>query len=318
MSSTRAETHHLRVGDRLAVSFQRTLRVPDDGRRYPLPPGFGALPVHRVEDYPERIPPEWRRRGSVFVPLYQREALWLGLSVRGREPVAVQIGVGRVNAVSGGRMNERLHEAPQDYLVCPPQLWLDGINAGDQWVRQFVAMPLGADVTVEAQVTGAESFGGVQIAAFEPRPRSVPRQSSGVEDVALAFAPDGAMGLGAGGRISQRIYPDPYGVDVWLPGSRAEALVHLVNSRQYREITGREPPPSPITAQRYAELGLPWFELYDEHLGDVAPPSSLTRVESIAELEARRGDAAREENRPIQVDPSRIRRFRIDGEERSS
>ena len=30
------------------VSFQRTLRIPDDGIVYPLPPGLGEFPIHRV------------------------------------------------------------------------------------------------------------------------------------------------------------------------------------------------------------------------------------------------------------------------------
>src|SRR5215470_3778380 len=52
---------------------------------------------------------------------------------------------------------------PQDYVVVPDQPWLDGINAGDGYVRQFVAMPLGLGYTVEGQVTGAEEFGGIQL-----------------------------------------------------------------------------------------------------------------------------------------------------------
>ena len=40
----------------------------------------------------------------------------------------------------------------QNYLAIPKQPWLDGINAGDGYVRQFVAMPLGKGYTIEAQV----------------------------------------------------------------------------------------------------------------------------------------------------------------------
>ncbi|HYO00567.1 MAG TPA: hypothetical protein VET27_01165 [Mycobacterium sp.] len=36
----------------LQVSFQRTLRVPDDGKQYGLPPGLGSFPPHPVEDLP--------------------------------------------------------------------------------------------------------------------------------------------------------------------------------------------------------------------------------------------------------------------------
>lgn len=51
----------------------------------------------------------------------------------------------------------------QDYIVAPEQLWLDGIASQDGTVRQFVAMPLGSGYTVEAQITGADLIGGLQI-----------------------------------------------------------------------------------------------------------------------------------------------------------
>ena len=40
----------------------------------------------------------------------------------------------------------------QNYVSLPKQLWLDGINCGDGYVRQFVAMPLGKGYTVEVKI----------------------------------------------------------------------------------------------------------------------------------------------------------------------
>src|SRR5687767_6478411 len=137
----------VRIGERLTVSLQRTLRIPDDGRQYPLPPGLGAFPLRRVEDYAGRVPPRWRERGGVFIPVYQREALWLGFDGAEWKPNAVKVGVGGVNAVSGAPWDETLRQSPRDYIVCPQQPWLDGINAGRGFIRQFVAMPLGAGST---------------------------------------------------------------------------------------------------------------------------------------------------------------------------
>ena len=34
-----------------SLSFQRTLRIPDDGRDYPLPPGLGRFALRHIEDY---------------------------------------------------------------------------------------------------------------------------------------------------------------------------------------------------------------------------------------------------------------------------
>ena len=38
----------------LTINFQRTLRIPDDGKDYPLPPGLGQFPMKHVDDYPEK------------------------------------------------------------------------------------------------------------------------------------------------------------------------------------------------------------------------------------------------------------------------
>jgi hypothetical protein len=88
---------------------------------------------------------------------------------------AIKIHVGGVNAISGepsyeteqtqARRYKLLSEKKsiQDYVVTPKQLWLDGIASTDGTVRQFVAMPLGSGYTVEAQITGADLIGGLQL-----------------------------------------------------------------------------------------------------------------------------------------------------------
>src|SRR6266498_5380524 len=149
----------VRVGDRFAVAFQRTLRIPEDGRVYPLPPGLGRLPVAPVEELGDAAPAVSEADSAVFIPLYQREALWLAFEGADWKPNAVQVAVGGVNAVSGEPWEARLSDAPQNYLVCPNQPWLDGINAGDGFVRQFVALPLGSGATVEGRLTGREEVG---------------------------------------------------------------------------------------------------------------------------------------------------------------
>jgi hypothetical protein len=59
MANLEISQDRLQLGERFAVSFQRTLRIPDDGRTYPLPPGLGRFPIYRVADFPDRVPPEW-------------------------------------------------------------------------------------------------------------------------------------------------------------------------------------------------------------------------------------------------------------------
>ena len=92
MLSVKIEGNVVRIGERLTVSLQRTLRIPDDGRRYPLPPGLGVFPLKRVADY-AGAPPPWRERGGVFIPSISA-ALWLDFDGPQRKPNAVKIGVG--------------------------------------------------------------------------------------------------------------------------------------------------------------------------------------------------------------------------------
>jgi hypothetical protein len=154
------------------VDFQRTLRIPDDNRDYPLPPGLGRFPVEHVEDHVPRLPAAWIEHGGVLLPMYQAEALWINFS--GRHgfrsttgyPFAIKIAAGKINAVTGDAWNNGLVRAPQDYLVVPDQPWLDGFCVQKGLVRQIVAMPLGRGYTAEEQISGAAEHGGIQIVVY--------------------------------------------------------------------------------------------------------------------------------------------------------
>jgi hypothetical protein len=268
------EDNLLRVGDRFTVAFQRTLRIPEDGRVYPLPPGLGRLPLVPAAELAHA--PAAVKAGSFVLPLYQREALWLGFGGASWKPNAVQIAVGGINAISATAWDQALSQTPQNYLVCPQQPWLDGINAGAGVIRQFVALPLNDPSSIEAQLRGEASVGGIQLRVFEPRPGRFP-------DVAPPPSPSpqaarGLMGLGAGGKVAQRIHPDPFGLDTWDPESATTVIIHLVNSQQFEAMTGRPPPPSPIDAATYTERGFPWFERYDEAAGTLPAASGFAPI----------------------------------------
>ena len=97
--------------------------------------------------------------------MYQREALWIQFQSRSWRPNAVKVGAGRINAVTGKPLTRGLRPGEQDYMVCPPQPWLDGFHTGDGTIRQFVAAPLGLGVTVEegATILGFCHFEGAVI-----------------------------------------------------------------------------------------------------------------------------------------------------------
>ena len=290
----------VQIGRHFSVTFERTLRIPDDGREYPLPPSLGHFPVRRVSDYADRVPRAWREHGGVFLPMYQREAMWLNFSAAHWRPNALKVALGKVNALSGKPYHQRLAAGEQDYVVAPPQPWLDGINAGDGFIKQFVAMPLGQGYTVEGQVTGEETHGGLQLVVFDPKPGRFPDEaprhavmrarSGGAMAPACAPAPGGAateMGLAAGGRMRQQLYPDPHGLDTWDEANSGRVYVHIANSEAWTRITGEPLPPTPVDVRAYMAAGLPWFDLYDDHLGDIGASGVLAAVKSVDELDAR-------------------------------
>jgi len=143
--------------------FQRTLRIPDDGSDYPLPPGLGHFPLRHVDDFAENVSAQWLAHGGVMLPMYQSEAMWLNFTphdVKGHwaeYPFAIKVAVGKIDAVTGKEWSNALHKKPQDYMVAPEQPWLDGFCVEKGIIRQFVAMPLGAGYTAEEQITAGGS-----------------------------------------------------------------------------------------------------------------------------------------------------------------
>lgn len=273
----------------VTVDFQRTLRIPETGL-HPLPPGLGRFPLRRVADYPDTAPAEWLARGGVMLPIYQREAMWL--SFNASEPAALQVGVGKVCAVSGLPWLEHLVKDPQNYAALPQQPWLDGINAGDGFIRQFVAVPLGSGATVEGQVTGEETHGGVQLRAVgltetalaewrsAQNARMVCCDGIAGEPPALGSAD---MGLGAGGRMRQEVYTDDRPLVDYDQGGARRVFVHLCSAAQWTAITGEVPPPTPVDRDAYVSEGLPWFDYYDADARDLAPSATLATVKTVGE-----------------------------------
>ena len=261
------------------VTLHRTLRIPDDGGDYPLPPSLGRMAVHVAGP------------GELVVPMRRAEALWLEFGGPWWKPHALKVGIGGIDAISGEAFDRAtLSGDPQDYVVIPEQPWLDGINAGDGFIRQFVAVPLGEGLTVEGQLTGREDEGGMTIALHAPRPGVFPDEApapvrAGEMQFASAAGPmQASMGLGAGGRMRQEIYADEHGVDTWEPEPADTVHIDLVDALAFEALTGLKPPPPVVDAQTYTRHGLPWFDLIEPTGRDVAAAERLAGVRSIAYL----------------------------------
>jgi hypothetical protein len=304
------------IGHRLAeyenpvcISFQRTLRIPDDGGIYPLPPGFGQFPVRTIPVCAEQVPPEWRASGDIAIPLRQAEALWLDFHNSYSPPAAMKVGSGLINAINGQAWTDGLTNAPQGYVVLPDQPWLDGYCVEPGIIRQFVAASLGSHSTAEEQLEGT-THGGLQFEVFPIKPSvylqkivrpEMPETLEQLVDAAIwemvershrvrhayetcqAVSAPG-MGMAAGGAMEQEIYEDPWGAEAWDLERPVRFWVHLCGSLHWRELTGEAPPGKPVSAVDYAAHNLPWFDYYDEDRIALKGSERLGSLKTTAEL----------------------------------
>lgn len=279
----------LPLNDHCAVTLQRTLRIPDDGSDHPLPPGLGAMTAYATGE------------DEYVVPMHRSEALWLSFQAPFWRPHALKVGLGATCGLTGKPYDPTtLRNAgktkKQDYVVIPQQPWLDGINSGDDVVRQFVAAPLGHGHTVEEQLSDAPAQGGLQLTLFAPRkgrfptapPTTLFRSNMGVMACAApAQEPSAGMGLAAGGRIHQKIREDEHGLDTWKRKPTRTLRIELVDALAFEALTGIPAPHPAPDAHSYTAHGLPWFTLLQPRARDVKATKRLRRIRSLADLEGR-------------------------------
>jgi len=103
----------------MSLSLQRTLRIPDDGVLYHLPPGLGCFPMNHVDDFAGKLPGSWQEHGGVMMPMYQSEAMWISFISPAGYPFLVKVATGKINAVTGEEWTEGINRDPQDYMVVP-------------------------------------------------------------------------------------------------------------------------------------------------------------------------------------------------------
>ena len=122
------------------------------------------------------------------------------------------------------------------------------------------------------------------------------------------------MGIASGGLIKQCILSDKHSASIWERERSISFNVQLLNSGMFRRVTGVDPPASPITAQTYAMLGLPYFDIYDEQStikGDFDKIKSVSAIDEAKDREvngnrcrAGRLESPRSENPVILLNPN--------------
>jgi len=308
----------------VSVNFQRTLRIPDDDKTYPLPPGLGAFPLRHVDDFADGVPAHWLEHGGVMMPMYQSEAMWLHFSgsydpERGVQyPMAIKVATGKIDAVTGKTWSNGLHRHPQDYMVTPGQPWLDGYCVEKGVIRQFVAMPLGEGYSAEEQITGKAEHGGLQIIVYpmkrEVFERRFPKRPPLLRAMRIAESADflccappsakSEMGLAPGGRMKQDIFQDPFDFSDWDLTQSSRCFVHIANSLTWTSITKQAPPLMPPSAADYTRYGLPWFDWYDDSLQAVDGSSVLGKLKRVLGIAKEKRQSPLPENESC--DPTKV------------
>lgn len=97
------------------------------------------------------------------------------------------------------------------------------------------------------------------------------------------------LGIAAGGKIEQKIYPDPYGNSAWDYVNRGRVFVHIASPELYKEITGRNAPIA-YTEVDYKAFGVPFVSLNDDFMGDIEPSGTLKKVKSMGQIAMDSGD----------------------------
>merc|ERR1712039_1135448 len=83
--------------------------------------------------------------------------------------------------------------------------------------------------------------------------------------------------------MRQKVHPDRQGTRAWDINAGQTVNIHLTSPAMYAAITGRLPPPTPVTAASYTQAGFPWFSLYDDDkVDDIRAPAVLAAIRSIS------------------------------------
>ena len=288
----------------MRIDFQRTLRLPDNGESHHLPPGLGRFPLRHIEDFDLGDNNHLKKRGGVVMPMFQADALWLNFSsinMTGEAdyPIAVKIGTGKICAISGDEWVTNLNKNPQDYVVVPDQPWIDGYNVGQDIVKQFVAAPLGYGFTVEEQLKSEADTGGIQIQAFPMKKEFYDLLNKSLEEetrfedinysmsfpsMCMEASADFSMGLAAGGSMQQEIFEDPHNFEAWDLRETSRCFVTIANAEQWIDLTGEEPPISPMSASDYTKAGLPWFNFYGGDKASIKGAKKLGKIKSVNQI----------------------------------
>ena len=92
------------------------------------------------------------------------------------------------------------------------------------------------------------------------------------------------LGVGAGGSIMQHIELDKNDPRIWDVTNSKILNVQIVDSTTFRLVTGFNPPETPITAQTYEQMGLPFYRLWRDEGKEDGVAGVWSGLKGVAEV----------------------------------
>jgi len=90
------------------------------------------------------------------------------------------------------------------------------------------------------------------------------------------------MALAKGGKIKQAVKYDYHKNDNWRKDTTISFNVQLLNSLAFTAVTGKPPPPTPVSMSTYTSYGYPFFKMWEE---PSATSGDFDVVKTVSELD---------------------------------
>jgi len=234
---TRDEIH---FGASLTVRFLRSRPAAESRKGDELAVDTESYPIYRLDELPCQAP---ALSDGVLIPLHPHEVLQISFSGRWWKPNAVIVAVGDHNIISGKPWDGGLSADPQNYLVCPEQERLDGLDLRECLDRRALAAD--QSCPAETQPDGAGWHQRLRLVVYEPRPglfpdrrRRVPRPEENMRGSSHLDKHRSTLA----GKEPFQIRPDPHGIATWDQDDCRSIDVYIIERAKFEILTGIRPP----------------------------------------------------------------------------
>ncbi|KAF7929818.1 uncharacterized protein EAE97_009415 [Botrytis byssoidea] len=239
-------------GDTLDISFRRTILDPESGNRLKVPPDFGPLPIYPVDSYKDKFDRSISTKDGLFIPVYQREAMWINFESNGF--FAVKVIVDGVNAVSGELSTESLSKDLRRiallYKKSSIQEYILAGTLGSKMFGRFEIVPLELDSIKRIQIT-VQTLSGKVIhinVSLETVVNTLIHKIHGITGIPC----DEQRIVFAGHQLQRHHYSTSYGV------------VAMINAPASEIVLGMKPPSCPISTAVRKEYHCPLLSVHND------------------------------------------------------